>query len=63
MECLLSIAMFCLLPPHKLEKPKQIVVHDHCFVYETIQPSKRDTPETLKQVLRENTKHRRICRK
>lgn len=59
MKCFLAIATLCLLPPHKIERP--IVVHDYCEIYEKIIASRKDTPGTLKQVLRENTKRRRIC--
>ncbi len=61
MKCLLAIAALCLLPPHKIEEKKTVVVHDHCLIYEKIIASRKDTPGTLKQVLRENTKYRRIC--
>lgn len=60
MQCVLAILSLCLLPPHKIEKPEPVVINGAC-IYEPIKASRRDTPETLRQVLRENTKHRRIC--
>jgi hypothetical protein len=61
MKCVLAILGLCLLPPGKVEKPKPVVVHDHCEIYETIRGSRRDTPGTLRQIDRENSKSRAIC--
>ncbi len=61
MKCVLAIVGLCLLPPGKIEKPKPVVVHDHCLIYEVIRGSRRDTPETLRQIDRENSKTRAVC--
>jgi hypothetical protein len=38
------------------------VVHDYCYIYDTIQASDDDTKETLQQVDKENGKWLCICR-
>jgi hypothetical protein len=39
----------------------RIVISDYCASYRIIRPSRQDTPETLRQVARENTKWRAVC--
>lgn len=39
----------------------QVVVDSYCQSYSIIRPSRKDTPDTLKQVLRENNKYRSVC--
>lgn len=38
-------------------------VGEYCQVSETIIASRRDTPETLTQIRRENAKRRKLCNK
>lgn len=37
------------------------VISDYCGSYQTIRPSRKDTPDTLRQVARENAKWRSVC--
>lgn len=60
MKCVISILALCLLPPGKMKPEMPMIVNDYCEVSETIIASRRDTAETLRQVLRENTKRRRM---
>jgi hypothetical protein len=39
----------------------RVVVDSYCQSYEEIKASRKDTAGTLRQVLRENNKHRSVC--
>lgn len=60
MTSVIKVLALLLLLGGCATKP-QLTISDYCEMSEVFQPSRRDTPQTLRWIAKQNAKYRKLC--